>query len=267
MACFFFRREDVLDVEVSASGFTKQMEKDLLTEMGINEQESNSDSGTDDGDRTEETGNQSKANELEELREMFERTLLGDERERNGTYSFFNKKEYVDENIVQEKMKEENTAVQCTEGKQEKTNLISSGMILQESVNNVSNQKDNFVTHDTGRSPQDIDEVFRHACEHLSNISLQETHLFIERNYGNHCDSDDIVKSISIKSDSHSVRSVSTTSTIPPEVIRSRVKKALEKREKAATRQRCLAKGEASAVTRKRRENRDTIKDCSGIWG
>lgn len=65
----------------------------------------------------------------------------------------------------------------------------------------------------------------------------------------------------------HSVRSVSTTSTIPPEVIRDRVKKALERRSKQATRLRCLAKGEASATTRKRRENRDTIKDSSGIWG
>lgn len=63
------------------------------------------------------------------------------------------------------------------------------------------------------------------------------------------------------------IHSLSTTSTIPPEVIRDRVKKALDKRSKMANRQRCLAKGEASAVTRQRRENRDTIKDSSGIWG
>lgn len=63
------------------------------------------------------------------------------------------------------------------------------------------------------------------------------------------------------------IRSVSTTSTIPPEIIRSKVKKALDKREKQELRHRAVCKGEASAVTRKRRENRDTIKDCSGIWG
>jgi RIO kinase 2 len=65
----------------------------------------------------------------------------------------------------------------------------------------------------------------------------------------------------------YSVRSVSTTSTIPPEVIRERVKKALEKREANARKHRVVVKGEASAVTRKRRENRDTIKDSDGIWG
>ena len=63
------------------------------------------------------------------------------------------------------------------------------------------------------------------------------------------------------------VRSVSTTSTIPPEMIRNKVKQALNKREKQEVRHRAVCKGEASAVTRKRRENRNTIKDCSGIWG
>lgn len=68
-------------------------------------------------------------------------------------------------------------------------------------------------------------------------------------------------------SDIHSVRSMSTATTIPPEVIRDRVKKALAKRERAAVRHRNLAKGEASAVNRQRRDNKDTIKDSFGIWG
>ena len=32
---FMFRREDCIDVEIKASGLTKQMEKDLLKEMGM----------------------------------------------------------------------------------------------------------------------------------------------------------------------------------------------------------------------------------------
>lgn len=68
-------------------------------------------------------------------------------------------------------------------------------------------------------------------------------------------------------SDIHSVRSMSTATTIPPEVIRERIKKSLEKRQRAAVRHRKLAKGEASAVNRQRRENKDTIKDSFGIWG
>jgi RIO kinase 2 len=63
-----------------------------------------------------------------------------------------------------------------------------------------------------------------------------------------------------------SIRSTSTAATIAPEEIRSRVKKSLERREKSALKKRIRVKGEASAVTRTRRENMDTIKQCDGIW-
>lgn len=69
------------------------------------------------------------------------------------------------------------------------------------------------------------------------------------------------------KNYSASIRSYSTTSTIAPEVIKARVKKALLNREKKELRKRIVAKGEASATTRSRRENRDVIKESDGIWG
>lgn len=62
----------------------------------------------------------------------------------------------------------------------------------------------------------------------------------------------------------------STTSTIAPEIIHSRVKKAITKRSSAIDRKRCLAKGEASAVARQRKENKDVIKEYlnpSSVWG
>lgn len=80
-------------------------------------------------------------------------------------------------------------------------------------------------------------------------------------------DCESVVSSKVCYSDIHSVRSMSTATTIPPEVIRDRVKKSLEKRERAKVRHRNLAKGEASAVNRQRRENKDAIKDSFGIWG
>lgn len=80
-------------------------------------------------------------------------------------------------------------------------------------------------------------------------------------------DCENVASSEVCYSDIHSVQSMSTATTIPPEVIRDRVKKSLEKRERAAIRHRKLAKGEASAVNRQRRENRNTIKDSFGIWG
>ena len=71
------------------------------------------------------------------------------------------------------------------------------------------------------------------------------------------------------RSDVHSVRSVSTAATIEPQVIHSKVKNYLNKRSKLLTRRRCLAKGEASAVTRKRNENRAVIREytnASSVW-
>lgn len=60
-----------------------------------------------------------------------------------------------------------------------------------------------------------------------------------------------------------SVRSVSTVSTIAPEVIRSKVKQSLARRERQELRKRIVAKGEASATTRSRRENKATIQEFS----
>lgn len=66
-----------------------------------------------------------------------------------------------------------------------------------------------------------------------------------------------------------SIASVSTAATIEPHVIRAKVKKILDNRNKVSTRRRCIAKGEASAITRKRKENRDVIREynnSSSIW-
>ncbi len=60
--------------------------------------------------------------------------------------------------------------------------------------------------------------------------------------------------------------SVSSMSTIHPDVIKSRVKKNFERRSNADALKRIRAKGEASAVTRKRRENKDLVRS-DGIWG
>lgn len=48
--CAIFRREDVMDVEISASGFTKQMAVDLLVGMGIDEGQSDGDCSENESD-------------------------------------------------------------------------------------------------------------------------------------------------------------------------------------------------------------------------
>lgn len=67
--------------------------------------------------------------------------------------------------------------------------------------------------------------------------------------------------------DLESMYSSTTAATIAPELIKKKVKIALQKREKREQSRRILVKGEANAITRVRRENRDTIKQSTGIWG
>lgn len=59
----------------------------------------------------------------------------------------------------------------------------------------------------------------------------------------------------------------STASTIHPDEIKSRIRTQLNSKEKRQQRKKCVAKGEASAATRNRRENIETIKTSAGIWG
>lgn len=177
-------REEYLDVEVSASGFTKNMDQLLLHEIGMIDNIEESDEESDFYE-----------NEKEEIEHLADR--------------------------VAELMREESSTVLGN----------SSIPPSQEKIDN---------------SKSDSEEY----------ISLSEND-----------DNESIASSKVCYSDIHSVRSMSTTTTIPPEVIRDRVKKALEKRERAKVRHRNLAKGEASAVNRQRRENKDTIKDSFGIWG
>uniref|UniRef100_A0A1B0B3R3 Serine/threonine-protein kinase RIO2 n=1 Tax=Glossina palpalis gambiensis TaxID=67801 RepID=A0A1B0B3R3_9MUSC len=65
--------------------------------------------------------------------------------------------------------------------------------------------------------------------------------------------------------DTRSQRSYSTrASTIAPTVISERMKRNMERREKIEMRKRCVAKGEASALHRHRKDNRDVVKEYAG---
>lgn len=181
----------MLDAEVSASGFTRQMEKDLLAEIGLGEAEGG------ENDEEDEVKIDDKEQDIESLRKKLDECVAQD----------WNN-ESVGSNIMVEKSKEESDAGKPTESSMPK------------------------------------------ACVKTTDLS----------DYGSDENSD-------AESEVQSVRSVSTTTTIAPEIIRDRVKRDLVKRSKTAVRQRCLAKGEASATTRNRRENRDTINQSTGIWG
>lgn len=68
-------------------------------------------------------------------------------------------------------------------------------------------------------------------------------------------------------SDVRSMRSYASASTIAPDVVKQQVKKNLVSVQKKMERKKAVAKGEASAVTRDRRDNRETIRESHGLWG
>ncbi|XP_034662748.1 serine/threonine-protein kinase RIO2 [Drosophila subobscura] len=65
--------------------------------------------------------------------------------------------------------------------------------------------------------------------------------------------------------DARSQRSFSTTtSTIAPSVITDRIRRNMDIKEKRDQRKKCVAKGEASAIHRHRKENKDVVKEYAG---
>ncbi|XP_065567908.1 uncharacterized protein LOC136031887 isoform X2 [Artemia franciscana] len=60
--------------------------------------------------------------------------------------------------------------------------------------------------------------------------------------------------------------SLRSASTIPPEVIKEKIKKSLAKQEAIDIRKRITAKGDASATNRQRQFNKESVKK-GGVWG
>jgi RIO kinase 2 len=103
-----------------------------------------------------------------------------------------------------------------------------------------------------GKNQYSIDEIF-------DRIKLKNEQDFLRSESDN--ESNDSFE----RFESGSIRSTATT--INPDEIKNRVKKQMSGKQKRLERKKCVAKGEASAVTRVRRENNDTIRQSKGIWG
>jgi RIO kinase 2 len=190
-------REESLDVEIAASGFTKEMDEDL-SELLHHEKEEDVDEEEDSEDADE--------NEDEEDKQIVS-----------------NQDEKPDSSISQEK--------DCIE---------------EEGLDKLREQ---FTSA--------FDEL---KLEENKTIEASNIQLSSQTRPGR---MDSCSESIA----GFSMISRSTAATIAPEVIRDRVKKSFQRGDKIQSKRRIQAKGEASAVTRSRRENRDNIKQSKGIWG
>ncbi|KAK0181492.1 hypothetical protein PV327_003771 [Microctonus hyperodae] len=208
-------REDCIDAEIKASGLTRKMEKDLLVEMGMVEE--------DEEDEDDES------NEEEEEEEI---PCIDDS----------NEKEEITSN------NDENNIENC--------HLDNDKLFKQELHDkNINNKLANKTEHH---------EVSKNELTNLQlNFSYKNENydelLNIEKLSLNAGEFDDrLIDEI------ESIGGISTASTIHPDVIKKRMRLALEKREKRCRSKRFLIKGEASATTRSRRDNRDNIKQSTG---
>lgn len=218
-------RESALDVEVAASGFTKQMEKDLLVGIGVEGEEDEEEDEDKDEDQNKNEG-------------------FGD----------------GNEDI-------EHIETQSDEG----------DVVVEELRRHV----DQIIIEDEDKTRKGTSQAV--TCLHIPASTDDVGEKLLERESGSHVDCDNppdvklaqpsrarIVSECG--SDVFSVRSartngMSTASTIAPDVIKKRVQVCLSKRERQIERKRILAKGEASATTRSRRDNAKTIKESNGLWG
>lgn len=258
-------RDDDLDIEVSCSGFTKEMEKDLLQEYGMEEiSEDEEDSDADDAGGSDAASVQNDERLLTQMREQVEAEVQfaeqrADERSPAKAISF-NIQNYISSmaqhadaeiEIYADALDESRSdgplaSADDTAGLNGTVDSISELHISKVSPdfdgNVSSNGDDDGNVSSNGGDDGDI-------LTELDPTSRQYRLKMVER----------------MLEEARSHRSYSTSaSTIAPSVVSERIKRTLNVKEKREQRKKCVAKGEASAVTRARNENRDTVKQYAG---
>ncbi|KFO34301.1 serine/threonine-protein kinase RIO2 [Fukomys damarensis] len=257
------RREDSLDVEVSASGYTKEMQADdeLLHPAGpddkITEMEGSSFSFSDD-----EVSEKAKVCRSEV--ESEQNTV-----ESRGCYSSsFGDREQTEGDSLEEsvnahsfEMTEFNQPLEEVKGQ-----IVENSCTTEFSEEN-STENDTMQEDQTGEggSPAGSEEE-EDDCPHLINLPSLNKEFRAFRDQENVGNIDPYrTRTLSITS----AGSVVSCSTIPPELVKQKVKRQLTKQQKSAVRRR-LQKGEANIFTKQRRENIQNIKsslEASSFWG
>lgn len=261
------RREDSLDVEVSASGYTKEMQADdeLLHPVGpddnkVTETEEESDFSSSDEEMLE------KAKVWRS--EMENEPNPVDESDGSCCVS-------ADNNQIKEDCLPEESAdvpsfemTELNEALDEmKRQVLTHGSVT--GFSEESNGTENDTTHDgqagQWRSPADCEEC-EDECPHLIALSS------LNKEFRPFRDEDSMrsvtqhrTRTLSIAS----TGSILSCSTIPPELVKQKVKRQLTRQQRSAARRR-LQKGEANVFTKQRRENMQNIKsslEAASFWG
>lgn len=224
-----FRREDSIDTEVKASGFVRQIEKETDAFFQEIEIRDKEEEEEDDDNETIEDNEDYEdcVDNIEDLECQLNDLQLQNEIIVNKDYNASTKDKSLNND--------------------------------NEHLNRISTMPDSDKQSDTENECERNNEDVT-----VMNVMTDEKHKDSAL-YDSSLNTDNEVVHF-IFDDSRSIRSVSTAATIAPDVIKKRTKLALDKRERSQAK-RAVVKGEASAVTRIRRNNRATIKESTGIWG
>ncbi|XP_071208952.1 serine/threonine-protein kinase RIO2 [Salvelinus alpinus] len=224
------RRYVSLDVEISASGFTKDFERDaaLLDPKGPEEEEDEGEE--DEGEEDEGEEDMEKTMDMEEYRHAI---------------------------LELEGLKVSDTETHTETGDEDGERDPGRGEQRETDPEAVV----------MGDLDEEREKEEEDVCPELIDLSSSN------REFKPFRDSDSllhVVEHSRRRTDSEATAgSVGSCSTIPPEVVRAKVRRQLSKQQKAAQRRR-LIKGESNLVTAERRENQSNIKsslETDGFWG
>ncbi|XP_034870827.1 serine/threonine-protein kinase RIO2 [Mirounga leonina] len=261
------RREDSLDVEVSASGYTKEMEADgeLLHPVGPD-------------DKNTETENRSEfSHSDEEMSEKAKVCSLENQSDRNSTdetadcccISSGDLEQIKEDDLSEESADAHNfeipefiRALEEIEGQDVDNSSVTE---CSEEKNKTENDTRQDGKAGQGGIPMGSEE-YEDACPHLIALSSLNKEIRPFRDEENTEDNKQYrTRTLSVTS----AGSVLSCSTIPPEMVKQKVKRQLTKQQKSAVRRR-LQKGEANIFTKQRRENMQNIKsslEAANFWG
>ncbi|XP_048187295.1 serine/threonine-protein kinase RIO2 [Perognathus longimembris pacificus] len=254
------RREDSLDVEVSASGYTKEMQADdeLLHPIGPDEKNMESEEGSDFSLSDEEVLEKATVCTLEMESEQNSVDELG------GSSGIL---EQIKEDVSEEtadahnfQMTEFSEAVEEIKGQCVENNFVSQPFEKSRTEN------DSVQDGHMGRSESPAGFEDEAECPQLIALSALNKECRPFR------DEESVTSINQYRTRTLSVTSTGSAvscSTIPPELVKLKVKRQLTKQQKSAARRR-LHKGEANIFTKQRRENMQNIKsslEAASFWG
>ncbi|NXE99700.1 RIOK2 kinase, partial [Menura novaehollandiae] len=266
------RRECSLDREIAASGYAKEMQEDgeLLYPPGFDED----DSTTEVIELAEYAENElTFFSKDEENSEDFMYEVGDFSESRTSDSTVFSSEEEADaadsrENTQRLTMSELSSALEKAEGpavpwksdEDAESSAITSfkGESLTENAAELEDQ--------TGQGRCCKGKENEDKCPELVNSSISNEEL------GHYSNEECIIPVAEHRTRTKSitsVRSVGSCSTIPPELVKQKIKHQLTKQQKSALKQR-LQKGEANIYTKQRRENMHNIKsslEAASFWG